>query len=133
MTHKKYKTYTLWLLIITVTALVITAAMLSLKRSAQAARSQPVNAPEEPGIAYYTPNPAPSQENSETLASSVSEKFLITIYRGRIGVFQEGVAAPVLTADTEVYLLPEEDVALLKKGIVAQDLSEARRILEDYD
>ena len=36
MTHKKYKTYTLVLLMITATALVVTAAMLSLGRKAAA-------------------------------------------------------------------------------------------------
>lgn len=135
MTHKQYKTYTLWLLIITVTALVVTAAMLSLKRSAAAQPTAvpPTSAPEEPGIAYYTPNPAPSQENSETLENASQAKYLVTIYQGKLGVFKEGRTSPVLIQDTSVYLLPEEDIALLKKGLPAKDLNEARKILEDYD
>lgn len=142
MTHKQYKAWTLWLLIITVTALVLTAAMLSLKRSAAASQAAPANAPEEPGSAYYTPNPAPSQGNSENsenngeagaAGESGKTRYLVTLYRGHIGVFQEGRTTPVLTADTEVYLLPEADIELLKKGIPANTLHEARRILEDYD
>lgn len=135
MTHKQYKTYTLWLLIITVTALVVTAAMLSLKRSAaaQPAAVPPAPAPEEPGTAYYTPNPAPSQENSETLENAGSPKYLVTIYQGKLGVFKEGRTSPVLTQDTPVYLLPEEDIELLRRGLPANDLNEARKILEDYD
>lgn len=135
MTHKQYKTYTLWLLILTVTALVVTAAMLSLKRSAEArpAVVPPTSAPEEPGIAYYTPNPAPSQENSETVENSGQAKYLVTIYQGKLGVFKEGRTSPVLTQDTPVYLLPEEDIELLKRGLPANDLNEARKILEDYD
>lgn len=130
MTQQQYKTWTLWLLIATVTALVVTAAMLSLGRGARAAQA---NAPEEPGTAYYTPNPAPSQENSETAGENNGSRYLVALYRGHIGVFQEGQAAPVLTADTDVYLLPEEDIRLLKEGIPAATLGEARRILEDYD
>ncbi len=136
MTHKQYKTYTLWLLIITITALVVTAAMLSLKRAAaaQPAAAPPAApAPEEPGIAYYTPNPASSQENSETVENSGQPEYLVTLYQGRLGVFKEGRTSPVLTQDTPVYLLPEEDIELLKKGLPAKDLNEARKILEDYD
>lgn len=135
MTQKQYKTLTLWLLIITAAALVLTAAMLSLKRTA-AARATPAYAPEEPGIAYYTPNPAPSQENpgigENTGGSGSGGPYVVGIYQGKLGVFERGGATPVLVADVPVYLLPEEDVELLKKGIRAQTLSEARKILEDY-
>lgn len=131
MTQKQYKTFTLWLLILTVAALVLTAAMLSLKRTASAARSAPVNAPEEPGIAYYTPNPASSQENPAA-GENTGGPYVVRLYQGKLGVFQQGRAAPVLTGDVSVYLLPEEDVELLKKGIPAQTLSEARKIMEDY-
>ena len=41
MTHKKYKTYTLALLLITIAALIVTAAMLSLKREAKAVQASP--------------------------------------------------------------------------------------------
>lgn len=133
MTHKKYKTYTLVLLVITVLALVVTAVMLTLRRGAVAVQSDPVDSPEKPGTAYYTPNPASSQENSETEESSSSGEYLVTIYRGGIGVFQEGKSLPVLTSHTQVYLLPEEDIQLLRRGILAKDLTEAKQILEDYD
>ena len=144
MTHKNYKKYTLFLLIITVTALVITAAMLSLRRKVDAAKD-----PDENGIhatatvqgpdgagpytAYYTPNPALSQENSGDEEESTQKTYLITIYKGRIGVFESGRATPVLTGDTQVYLLPNDDIQLLKKGIRADSMNEVKRILEDYD
>lgn len=138
MTHKKYKLYTLTLLIITVTALVVTAAMLSLKRQAAAAGGRPAakalttaaSAGESAGSEYYTPNPASSQENPET---AWSDGYIVTLHRGRIGVFPAGEDQPVLTADVEAYLLPHDDLALLQKGIWAGSLSEARKILEDYD
>lgn len=129
MTHKKYKTYTLALLIVTAAALVVTAAMLSLKRDAAAVQASPVRAPADSDTVYYTPNPAVSQDNAETEESG----YYITIYKGRIGAFRPGEAEPVLTADTEVYLLPREDLELLRRGIWAGSLSEARSILEDYD
>lgn len=138
MTHKKYKLYTLTLLIITVTALVVTAAMLTLKRQAAAAGSRPVagtlttaaSAGEGSDRDYYTPNPALSQENPET---AWSDGYIVTLHKGRIGVFPAGRDQPVLTADIEAYLLPHEDLALLQKGIWADSLSTARKILEDYD
>jgi hypothetical protein len=136
MTQKQYKTFTLWLLILTAAALVLTAAMLSLKRTASAARSTPAYAPEEPGMAYYTPNPALSQENPKAGENTGSAEeggpYVVGLYQGKLGVFPQGGAEPVLTADVPVYLLPEEDLTLLKKGIPAQTLSEARKILEDY-
>lgn len=134
MTHKKYKTYTLVLLIVTITALVITAAMLSLKRkTAVAVQGRPETTHQEPDMAYYTPKPASSQENSETEENLPKKGYLVTLYKGRIGVFQEGKTLPVLTADAQVYLLPQEDIELLRKGIWAESLNEAKRILEDYD
>ena len=58
--------------------------------------------------------------------------YRVGIYQGKIGVFEAGEAEPFLTADVEVYLLPEEDVALLRQGIVAEDLATVKSILEDY-
>lgn len=134
MTHKKYRIYTLILLIITVTALVVTAAMLSFKKDAVAAQGKPVSPPaageEPPNEAYYTPNPASSQENSKT---SWAEGYIVTLHQGRIGVFPAGENHPVLTTGIEAYLLPHEDLELLQKGIWAKNLNEAKRILEDYD
>lgn len=133
MTHKKYKAYTLILLMITVFALILTAAMLSLKRGAAAVQGEPVEPPEKPGSAYYTPKSASSQENSETGETDPENGYLVTVYRGGIGVFQSGKTVPVLTSHTEVYLLPEEDIQLLRKGIWAEDLTRAKEILEDFD
>ena len=48
-------------------------------------------------------------------------------------MFQPGKSVPVLTKHTEVYLLPQEDIELLRKGIRARDLSHAKEILEDFD
>lgn len=129
MTHKKYKTYTLALLLITIAALIVTAAMLSLKREAKAVQASPADS----GTAYYTPNPAVSQDSRGTGAGEEGAGYYITIYKGRVGAFRVGEAEPVLTADTEVYLLPQEDLELLRRGLWVQTLNEARALLEDYD
>lgn len=133
MTYRSYKTLTIVLLVITVIALLLTAVMLTLGRRAAAVSTEPENPPEDPATTYYTPKPATSQENSETEESGAGDGFLVTIYRGGIGVFQDGKTLPVLTKHTEVYLLPEEDVKLLRQGIRVRDLTEAREILEDFD
>ncbi|ANU53008.1 hypothetical protein I5Q82_16460 [Acutalibacter muris] len=133
MTYRRYKTLTIILLIVTVIALLLSAVMLTLRRSGLAVSGEPESPPENPATVYYTPKPAPSQENSETEESKAEDKFLVTIYRGGIGVFQPGKSVPVLTKHTEVYLLPEEDIKLLRDGIWARDLSHAKEILEDFD
>ena len=133
MTYKSYKTLTIVLLIITVIALLVAALMLTLGRSAAQASGEPESLPENPATLYYTPKPASSQENSETEENTAEDGFLVTIYRGGIGVFQPGKTVPVLTRHTEVYLLPEEDIKLLREGIWAADLTQAKKILEDFD
>lgn len=154
MTHKKYKAYTLVLLMITVTALVITAAMLSLRREADsqaaaaqtaAAQSALVPGPErtqrvldsgaqgDSNSAYYTPNTAASQESAAKGEEKGDEGYFITIYKGKLGVFKAGQAEPVVVREKEVLLLPEEDLRLLREGIWAKDMNEVRQILEDYD
>ena len=133
MSHKKYKTYTLALLLITIAALIVTAAMLSLKREAKAVQASPAGGPADSGTAYYTPNPAVSQDSRGTGAGEEGAGYYITIYKGRVGAFRVGEAEPVLTADTEVYLLPQEDLELLRRGLWVQTLNEARALLEDYD
>lgn len=133
MTYRSYKTLTIILLIVTVIALLLAAVMLTMGRSSSAVSGEPESPPENPATVYYTPKPSPSQENSETEENTANDGFLVTIYRGGIGVFQPGKTVPVLTKHTEVYLLPEEDIKLLREGIRARDLTHAKEILEDFD
>lgn len=145
---RNYKKYTLALLIITVAALIVCAASFALKRDAIAAQGSP----EQTYTSYYSPKPTASQENgngrnpSQKEAGSSSalkspsprpnaeqEGYLITVYKGKIGVLRDGGGSPVITADIEVSQLPEEDRKILEKGIPAGSLSEAKRILEDYE
>lgn len=129
---KAYKRYTLFLLLTTVAALVVCAAAFALKRDAVAAQGSP----EKKSAVYYTPKPASSQETPRPQPSpqaSVDERYTVTVYNGRIGVFREGEATPFLTSSTDLYLLPQEDVDILKRGIRADSFTEVKRILEDYE
>ncbi len=149
---KKYKKYTLILLIVTAAALVVYAASLSLKRDVLAVQADP----EQNLTSYYSPNPVSSQETGnggensqpERAASAAApvkrtspapskpaekESYLVTVHEGKIGVFRNKEASPFLTADIDVYLLPKEDLVLLKKGIRAESFAEVKGILEDYE
>ena len=133
-----YQKYT-WLCVgATVVALLVSAAAFSAKEERAAAQARPAQShqavqgqPEKNLTEYYTPNAAASQENSGETPSR-EESYLVTVYDGKIGVFREGEDEPFLTADTEVYLLPREDVAILEKGIRAQGFGAVKSILEDY-
>ena len=83
-------------------------------------------------MSYYTPKPAASQE-SPAAQPEPDGPYRVALYEGKIGVFQLGDTKPFLTADVDVYLLPEEDIALLRKGLTAQSLTEVKSILEDYE
>ena len=61
-----------------------------------------------------------------------AEKFIVTVYDGKISVFKDGENVPEIVLDFPVSTLPEEDYDLLIAGIPANSLRHARQILEDY-
>lgn len=129
---KRYKKYTLLLVIVTVVALIVCVAALSTKHNAVAAQGNPENS----DTSYYTPKPTLSQETASSQEASQQEdveEYLVSVYNGKIGVFRKGEASPFLIADTQVYLLPQEDIDILQKGIAAKGLSQVKSILEDYE
>ena len=127
--QKDYKKPTLLLLLVAAGALVTACAAFSLRQEAavpaQAGTTQN-------DMSYYTPKPAASQE-SPAAQPEPDGPYRVALYEGKIGVFQLGDTKPFLTADVDVYLLPEEDIALLRKGLTAQSLTEVKSILEDYE
>ncbi len=141
---KSYKKYTMVLLLVTAAALIVCAAALAFKRhDALAVQGVPARS----HMDYYSLNQSASQENgsggTNSLAGSSApqksvessrqeESYLVTVYNGKIGVFRAGETDPFLTADVEVYLLPQQDQELLKKGIKAESFSAVKGILEDY-
>lgn len=150
-TSQTYKKYTLVLLLVAITALVICTAVFALRRDAVPAVQ---GKPEQTLNSHYSPKPAASQENGRagtvsavSPASAPSSKpsprpspspapanaYLITLWEGKIGVFENGENTPVLTAEVDTSLLPPEDLSILQEGIQVKSFSEARAILEDYE
>lgn len=140
---RTYKKYTMLLLIVAVTALVICTAAFALKRDTVLpadAAIQPRESSEQVYNSHYSPKPAASQENGNTGISSTPAKtdtkeseYLVSVSDGKIAVFRKGGLTPVLLTEIDIAQLPEEDISLLKQGIAAHTLSEAKTILEDYE
>ena len=134
---KKHKIYTLLLLIVAMVALVVGIAAHSLKREAVATQGNAETqntAKRADDLEYYTPNSAPSQENSKPQeGAETPSQYLITIYDGRIGVFRSGESRPFFVSDVRAYLLPEEDIDILLRGIKVNSYAQARSVLEDYE
>lgn len=127
---RDYKKPTLLLIALTAVALLAAALSLSLRqRQALPAQASPA----DDGLHYYTPKAAASQESGEGSSQGEDGPYRVAVHEGKIGVFRPGESEPFLTADVEVYLLPEEDIALLRAGLTAQTLSDVRAILEDYE
>ena len=112
-----------------VAALLVAVVALSLKgREAVPAQGSPA----ESGMSYYTPKASASQGSAAQPAGDEDGPYRVAVYDGKIGVFRQGETEPFLTADVEVYLLPQEDIALLRAGLEADTLAEVKAILEDY-
>lgn len=138
-----YKKYTLALLIVAVAAMVVCAAAFSLKRDTAVQ-----TATKQSPTGYYSPNTGVSQENedgenadktnnltAEGKAAAVQDddSYTVTVYNGKIGVFKNNESKPFITADVDVYLLPQDDIDILKKGLHANNFSQVKSILEDYE
>ena len=151
-TSQTYKRYTLLLLLVAIAALVICTAVFALRRDAVPAVQ---GNPRQTLTSYYSPKPDASQENGQAVGVSPSPAatpkpssfpspkpssvpapktvYVITMWEGKICVFENGESAPVLTAEADTSLLPPEDLSILQEGIRVTSLSEARAILEDYE
>ena len=126
---RDYKMATMVLIGVTVAALLVAVVALSLKgREAVPAQGSPA----ESVMSYYTPKASASQGSAAQPAGDEDGPYRVAVYDGKIGVFRQGEAEPFLTADVEVYLLPQEDIALLRAGLEADTLAEVKAILEDY-
>ena len=84
---------------------------------------------------YYSPNKTASQENeTEDPGNSRNIKnYTIRLHNGAIAIFEDGSSRPLYTADTPASRLPAADRLLLENGIRAETLTEAYRMIEDYE
>ncbi len=64
----------------------------------------------------------------------VSSRTIISIEKGQYSpsLMLSYRMAKVFSVTVEVYLLPQEDIALLRAGLEADTLAEVKAILEDY-
>ncbi len=126
---QNYKKYTFVLLLVTAAALIVCTAAISFKRIAPARAEKPqATVPD-----YYTPKQAASQGSAAPQAAAPADNYRVAIYNGKIAVFKAGESEPQLITETEAYLLPQEDIDLLRKGIPASTMAQVRAILEDFD
>ena len=119
----------------TLAAVAVTAAALGavlFTRSLAAGAVPTQGTPAQNNTSYYTPKPAASQGTGESPSPAPDGPYRVALYQGKVGVFREGEAQPFLTAEIDAYLLPREDVALLRQGLEAETLTQVRQILEDY-
>ena len=97
------------------------------------------NKAESDSSVYYSPNNAASQETDrESAANSANFKeyetfFTVRAYNGSVAVFKDGNDVPLYCIETPLSSLTEEDRRLLARGIRAETLSEACKLIEDYE
>ena len=70
-------------------------------------------------------------DNGETIAESETE-YTIADYKGRIAVFEKGMATPIDVYDIFTSSMPEPDRIMLKKGIEIKNESELEEYLADF-
>ena len=102
------------------------------------AAADPAKAESDSSV-YYSPNDAASQETDrESAANSANFKeyetfFTVRAYNGSVAVFKDGNDVPLYCIETPLSSLTEEDRRLLARGIRAETLSEACKLIEDYE
>ena len=131
--QKKYRNATALCALATAAALLVAGAAQSLKREAVQAQGQPVST-KNSFSSYYTPKASASQEipGASLPVTQEEERYRVTLYEGKIGVFRGGEDEPFLIADVSAYLLPEEDVEILRRGIEVDSFTGVKQVLEDY-
>ena len=67
-------------------------------------------------------------DNSDIL----QDFYTVREYDGKIAVYKNDETKPYIIYDAYVSLLPQQDIDLLKKGIVTDDKEYLQSIIEDY-
>lgn len=64
--------------------------------------------------------------------SSVEYKYRVSVFNGKLAVFEGNSKVPYKVYDTYVNSLPENDIQLLNDGIKTNSASELIKIIEEY-
>ena len=68
------------------------------------------------------------QDNSDIVA----DYFTVKEYNGKVAIYKNDEIKPYVVYDAYVSLLPQQDIDLLKKGIVTDDKEYLQKVIEDY-
>lgn len=137
LVHAAQQRYGAWAAIFILFAALCTLSVFS-ARDAREATADPAKAESDSSF-YYSPNNAASQETArESAANSANFKeyetfFTVRAYNGSVAVFKDGNDVPLYCIETPLSSLTEEDRRLLARGIRAETLSEACKLIEDYE
>lgn len=63
---------------------------------------------------------------------SAESEYKISVFNGRVAVFEKDSKIPYKVYDTYVNTLPEKDQSILQKGIYVNTASEMMKIIEEY-
>ena len=63
---------------------------------------------------------------------SIEYKYRVSVFNGKVAVFEGNSKVPYKVYDTYVNTLPENDVQLLNDGIKTNSSSELMKIIEEY-
>ena len=119
-----------WALLLLLTAILAAAAAFSAREPGAVTADAKDNS-----SVYYSPNDTASQENlaEDPMNSRIIKNYTIRLHEGTIAIFEDENPAPLYTIETPVTHLPQADRLLLEAGIHAETLSEAYRMIEDYE
>lgn len=76
----------------------------------------------------------PLEENT-TVADITNEykyRYRVSVFNGKLAVFDQDSKLPYKVYDTYVSTLPEEDRKIIENGIFTDSSSELMKIIEDY-
>lgn len=137
LVHAARQRYGAWAAIFILFAALCTLSVFS-ARDAREAAADPAKAESDSSV-YYSPNDAASQgTDRESAANSAIFKeyevfYTVRAYNGSVAIFKSEDPAPVYCITTPLSSLTEEDRRLLARGIHAKTLTEAYKLIEDYE
>jgi len=67
-----------------------------------------------------------------SISDSQSFKYNVSVFKGKLAVFEGNSKIPYKVYNTFINTLPEEDIRLLTDGIRVKTSSELNRIIEEY-
>ena len=73
-----------------------------------------------------------NRRSLEEYSDIVEDYFTVKEYSGKVAIYKNDETKPYIVYDAYVSLLPQQDIDLLKKGIVTDDKEYLQRIIEDY-